>query len=102
MRMLLDRGLDSLPSRSLPQATRYDTMPGGFNIIGRHRDLDEMIFQELETRRELWMLVERIFRWAERRARERKDVKGLKIVQQYSWRVRYSEVLSVLSSAVIQ
>lgn len=90
MRMLLDRGAHLLPPRSLPQATRYNPY-GSSSVtgVGRSPCLDEMIFQELEVRREPWLVVERLFQCAERCARERLDWQWVKMVKQYSWRVRY-------------
>ncbi|RAH65579.1 ankyrin repeat domain-containing protein [Aspergillus aculeatinus CBS 121060] len=90
MRMLLERGANLLPPQSLPQATRYHTVSRfDLNLIGRHPDLDEMVFQELETRREPWPVVERLFRWAKTCARERRNPDFLRTIEQYSWRVRY-------------
>ncbi|RAH65581.1 ankyrin [Aspergillus aculeatinus CBS 121060] len=89
-RMLLERGATLLPPQSLPQATRYDTL-SGFNIrlIGQHPELDVMIFQELEARREPWSVVKHLFRWADHRARERQNWKHVRVITQHSWRLRY-------------
>ncbi|GKZ17847.1 hypothetical protein AbraIFM66951_012113 [Aspergillus brasiliensis] len=90
MRMLLDRGAHLLPPRSLPRPTGYKPYGSSSGTdVGRSFDLDEMIFKELEARREPWIAVEPIFRWAEYCARERLDWPGVKMVRQYSWRVRY-------------
>ncbi|OJJ95360.1 hypothetical protein ASPACDRAFT_47707, partial [Aspergillus aculeatus ATCC 16872] len=90
MRMLLERSANLLPPQSLPRPTRYHTVSRfDLNLIGRHPNLDEMVFQELEWRREPWPVVERLFRWAKTCARERRNPEFFRTIEQYSWRVRY-------------
>lgn len=48
-----------------------------------------MIFQEMEARREPWIAVEWLFKYAELDARDRWDWEGVKMLKRYSWRVRY-------------
>ncbi|GLA28587.1 hypothetical protein CBS147346_10720 [Aspergillus niger] len=88
MRMLLNRGAHLLPPRSLSQ--RYNPYTSTRVVcFGRSSDLDEMICQEMEARREPWRAVEWLFQCAELCARERWDWKGVRMLRQYSWRVRY-------------
>ncbi|RAK78147.1 uncharacterized protein BO72DRAFT_495300 [Aspergillus fijiensis CBS 313.89] len=83
MRMLLDRGAHLLPPQNLPHATRCGILgPLSLKLLGRHPELDRLIFQELEARREPWPVGERLFGWAEYCAHIRE-------IRQYSWRVRY-------------
>ncbi|OJK02244.1 hypothetical protein ASPACDRAFT_41063 [Aspergillus aculeatus ATCC 16872] len=86
-RMLLDRGATLLPPKSLPQATRY-RYPAR-NAVGHHPELNVMTFQELEARCEPWSVVEHLFRSAEYKASLRHDWGHIRVVRQYSWRVRY-------------
>ncbi|OJI79400.1 hypothetical protein ASPTUDRAFT_78790 [Aspergillus tubingensis CBS 134.48] len=88
LRMLVDRGAHLLPPRS--PCERYNPYISTTAVsVGVSSVLDEMIFQEMEARREPWIAVEWLFKYAELDARDRWDWEGVKMIKRYSWRVRY-------------
>lgn len=88
LRMLVDRGAHLLPPRS--PSERYNPYTSTTAVsVGVSSVLDEMIFQEMEARREPWIAVEWLFKYAELDARDRWDWEGVKMINRYSWRVRY-------------
>ncbi|PYH66730.1 ankyrin repeat protein [Aspergillus vadensis CBS 113365] len=88
LRMLVDRGAYLLPPRS--PSERYNPYTSTTAVcVGVSSVLDEMIFQEMEARRETWIAVEWLFQRAELHARDRWDWEGVKMIKRYSWRVRY-------------
>ncbi|RAK85506.1 ankyrin repeat protein [Aspergillus costaricaensis CBS 115574] len=88
LRMLVDRGAHLLSPRS--PSERYNPYTSTIAVcVGVSSVLDEMIFQEMEARREPWIAVEWLFKYAELDARDRWDWEGVKMIKRYSWRVRY-------------
>ncbi|BCS01801.1 uncharacterized protein AKAW2_60065S [Aspergillus luchuensis] len=88
LRMLVDRGAHLLPPRS--PSERYNPYTSTTAVcVGVSSVLDEMIFQEMEARREPWIAVEWLFKYTELDARDRWDWEGVKMIKRYSWRVRY-------------
>ncbi|GLB07220.1 hypothetical protein AtubIFM57258_002549 [Aspergillus tubingensis] len=88
LRMLVDRGAHLLPPRSPSERNNPYTSTTAV-CVGVSSVLDEMIFQEMEARREPWIAVEWLFKYAELGARDRWDWEGVKMIKRYSWRVRY-------------
>ncbi|PWY63634.1 ankyrin [Aspergillus eucalypticola CBS 122712] len=77
LRMLVDRGAYLLPPRS--PSERYNPYTSTIAVcVGVSSVLEELISQEMEARREPWIAVEWLFKYAELDARDHWDWKGVK------------------------